>query len=59
MGVLNLFKMADCGLTEFFKMADLLITEDLYRPATVHEEEKEARRTTVDGILLRPRLVLS
>ena len=59
MGVLNLFKMADCGPTEFFKMADAFITEDLYRPATVHEEQKEASRITVDGTLLRPRLVLS
>ena len=59
MGVPNFFKMVDCGPTEFFKMADLFITEGLYRPATVHEEEKGARRTTVDGTLLRPRLVLS
>ena len=29
MGVLNFFKMADCGPTEIFKMADLFITEDL------------------------------
>ena len=33
--------MADCGPTEFFKMADLFITEDLYRPATAHEEDKK------------------
>ena len=43
MGVLNLFKMVDCGPTEFFKMADLFITEDLYRQATVHEEEKRSK----------------
>ena len=43
MGVLNFFKMADCGPTEFLKMADLLITEDLYRPATVNEEEKRSK----------------
>ena len=48
-----------CGPTEFFKMADLFITGDLYRPANVHEEDRGARRTTVDGTLLRPRLVLS
>ena len=38
MGVLNLFKMADCGPAKLFKMADIFITEDLYGPATVHEE---------------------
>ena len=43
MGVLNFFKMADCGPTEFFKMADLFITEDLYRPVTVHDEEKRSK----------------
>ena len=48
--------MADCGPTEFFKMADLFIAEGLYRPGTVN---KGARRTTVDGTLLRHRLVLS
>ena len=41
MGVLNIFKMADCGPTEFFKMADLFITEDLYRLATVHEDRRK------------------
>ena len=40
MGILNFFfEMADRGPTEFFKMADLFKTEDLYRLATVHEEE--------------------
>ena len=38
MGVLNLFKMADCGPAKFFKMADIFITEALYKPGTVHEE---------------------
>ena len=58
-GRTEFFKMADCGPTEFFKMADLFITEDIYRPATVHEEEKRSKEKTVDGTLLRPRLVLS
>ena len=44
MGLLNFFKMADCGpttsgLLNYFKMADLFITEDLHRPGTLHEEE--------------------
>ena len=30
------------GLLIFFKMAGLFITEDLYRPGTVHEEEKRS-----------------
>ena len=59
MGVLNLFKMADSGPTEFFKMADLFITEDLYNQQLLMKKKKEARRTTADGTLLRPRLVLS
>ena len=55
MGVLNYFRMADCGPTEFFKIADLLITDDLYRPATVHEEEKRSKENSSWGTLLRPR----
>ena len=41
-GVLIFFKMADCWPTEFFKMADLFITEDLYRPGTLDEEENRS-----------------
>ena len=41
-GRAEFFKMADCGPTDFFKMADLFITEDLYRPGTVHEEGKRS-----------------
>ena len=42
-GRAEFFKIADCGPTELFKIADLFITEDLYRPATAHEEEKRSK----------------